>query len=295
MKTEVKNKTISIALATDERYLAPTLVVIHSLVKRSKELFNYDIYILSEEKLSFPAERCLHSAAGKHKNVKIKLITVGKRLNSLKLSSNGPIKGVTATTYLRFLLPELLPGIQRILYMDVDTVVLGDVAEIFNLETGDCCVAGVRDIAGFQNKTERCAELNIPDLDHYINAGVLLMDLETFRKDRLSDIMITAANKKAYTYNDQDIINSVCYNRIFCIPFRCNAIVDYLNHPEVISKEMGNDYLTETAEPIILHYAGRSKPWYFPENKWSSFWWEVVKSFNMATRVMFRIYLNRLL
>lgn len=288
------NKIIPIALATDERYLAPTLVAVRSIALTSNDIYNYKIFILSEKKLGFFAERSLLSVVNKHNNIQIAFLTVGEKLGSLKLSLEGPVKGVTATTYLRFLLPDLLPDIQKIIYLDVDTVVLSDIAELFDVELGKCYIGGVRDIVGWENKKERCAELNVPDIDHYVNAGVLLMDLDGFRRDNLSDTLLCTARKKTYPYNDQDIINSICYGRIFCIPHKFNVVVDYLNNPMNISKELNIDYLKETEKPIILHYAGRTKPWYLPNDECSLFWWGIVNSFNIQTKLPFKLYMNRL-
>ena len=295
MQTEyIKNKTIPIALATDERYLAPTLVAVRSIALTSNNIFNYKIFVFSEKKLNYFAKKGLLSTVKKHRNIQIEFLPVGEKLGSLKISLDGPVKGVTTTTYLRFFLPDLLPNIKKIIYLDADTVVLGDIAELFNIELGECFVGGVRDIIGQENKKERCSELNIPDIDHYINAGVLLMDLDKFRRKNLSNKMLCAAQNKSYSYNDQDIINSICYGSILCIAYKFNVIVDYLNNPSTISEKLNIDYLKETVKPTIMHYAGRTKPWYFPKEKWSLFWWDIINTLNAQTKIFFKLYMNRL-
>lgn len=294
-KENKNNKIISIALATDERYIAPTLVAVRSIVLSSKDIFDYEIFILSEKKLGYFAEKSLLSVANRCKNIEIVFITVGEKLGTIKLSLEGPVKGVTSTTYLRFLLPNVLPYIQKIIYIDVDVVVLSDIAELFDVELGECCVGAIRDVAGLQNKIQRCAELSIPDMDYYVNAGVLLMDLDKFRRYNLSDKMLYVASQKTFPYNDQDIINSICYGSILCISYRYNVIIDYLKEPTNISREFNIDYRKETEKPMILHYAGRTKPWYFPKDKWSLYWWSIVKTFNILTSIMFKIYIKRLI
>ena len=112
------NKIIPIALATDERYLAPTLVAVRSIALTSNGINNYRIFILSEKKLGYFVERSLLSVVNEYNNIQITFLTVGDKLGSLKLSLEGPVKGVTATTYLRFLLPDLLPDVPKIIYLD---------------------------------------------------------------------------------------------------------------------------------------------------------------------------------
>lgn len=289
-----QSETVYIALATDARYIAPTMITVRSIALCSNKDRHYEIVILSEKKLSMISRSCLKSTVKEYPNIRIVFLDVGEKTKGLKLAVNGPVKGVTKTTYLRFLLPDLLGNIQKIIYMDVDTAVLGDIAQLFDFSLNGAWIGGVRDIAGSEDKAKRCAELGIPDIDHYINAGVLLIDLEQFRKENLSDAMMNAAAEKTYAYNDQDIINMICYGKICFLPYACNAIVDYLNHPEMISEVLNIDYLKETENPLILHYAGKTKPWYDPKGRWSFYWWKTAETLTPAAKLIFRIYMHSL-
>ena len=279
---------VSVALATDKNYFAPTLVAIKSIVLTSSENHNYRIYILSDSPVNNLEKNIYLSTIKNNENFEIFFITVGDRVGSVKLSENGPTKGITQATYFRFLLPDLLGNIDKIVYMDADTVVLDDIANIYIHDIQECYVGGVRDIAGYQNKDARCQELNVENLDQYINAGVLLMNLDKLRNDNLSEKMLKLAAEKSFPYNDQDIINSICYGRIKCLPFDCNVIVDYLEKPKEISEVLNIDYTKEAKEPIILHYAGRAKPWYSSKGHFTHCWWDVVDSFGWYIKLLIK-------
>ena len=294
MTQQRQSETVYIALATDARYIAPTMITIRSIAQNSGKDRRYEIVILSEKKLSMIARSWLKSTVKEYPNIRIVFLDVGEKTKGLKLAVNGPVKGVTKTTYLRFLLPDLLSDIKKIIYMDVDTAVLGDIAQLFDFSLNGAWIGGVRDIAGWEDKAKRCAELGIPDIDHYINAGVLLIDLEQFRKENLSDAMMNAAAEKTYAYNDQDIINMICYVKICFLPYACNAIVEYLNHPEMISEVLNIDYSKETENPLILHYAGKTKPWYDPKGSWSLYWRKTAETLPSGTKLIFRIYMHSL-
>lgn len=286
---------VYIAFATDANYLAATLIAVKSLIMHASEICDYSIYILTEHELKPGLRRRFISAINSPSNISITFISTGDRIDKLKLSRNGPAKKVTQATYLRFLLADLLQEAQKVLYIDVDTVILDDVAKIFLTDIDGCYIGGVLDISQCSDTEARCQELGIPSLNQYVNAGVLLMNLDQLRKDNLSEKMLALAAERCFPYNDQDIINIVCYGRIYQLPFRCNVIADYLENTDKIPSAMRMDYIRETSDPIILHYAGRAKPWYHPKNRYSVLWWKVASSFKSIHKLYFRWHMNRLL
>lgn len=291
-----KRMIVSVAFATDANYIAATMVAVKSLILHASENYDYCIYILSEQLLKTGLQRRFVSAVNCPSNISITFISTGDRIDKLKLSQHGPAKKVTQATYLRFLLADLLQETQKVLYIDVDTVILDDVAKIFLIDIDGCYVGGVRDISQCFDTESRCRELGIPSLNQYVNAGVLMLDLDQLRRgEHLSEKMLALAAERCFPYNDQDIINIVCYGRIYQLPLRCNVIVDYLENTDKIPSAMGMNYLQETSNPIILHYAGRAKPWYHPKNRYSVLWWNVASSFKGIHKLVFRWHMSRLL
>lgn len=293
--TKEKGLKVCVALSTDSNYFAPTIIVLKSIALHVSRFHSYCIYILSDGTIDTFSRKMFFSAVKDKNNIRLVFINTANMLGNVKISENSPVKGVTTATYLRFLLPELLKNTDKVLYMDTDTLVLDDIAKIFSCNIDGYYVAGVRDIAGFEDKEKRCNELGTDNLEEYINAGVLLMNLKQFREDMLAPRLIKAATEKSYTYNDQDIINAFCFGKISFLPPKCNAILQYLNNPDIISKELEIDYRELTEHPIILHYAGRFKPWYYPEDKYSKLWWAISGTLPAAAKVFFRLNLSNLL
>ena len=112
---------------------------------------------------------------------------------------------------------------------------------------------------------------------------MILLNLKKLRDTNLDVKMLAAATASSFPYNDQDIINSLCYGHIATLPFRCNVILDYLSTPSEISEVLNIDYERETKKPIILHFAGRLKPWYAKEALLASQWWDVALSLESQT------------
>lgn len=116
----------------------------------------------------------------------------------------------TYMSLLRCALTKFLPHNKRVLWLDCDTITDGDISELFSLDMGRNYFAGVRE----------------PDKSHgrtYINAGVLLMNLEQIRKDRLDDRLIDILNRNRYALPDQDAINEFAQGKIIPISGKYNV------------------------------------------------------------------------
>lgn len=108
----------------------------------------------------------------------------------------------TWMTMARLALHRILPDEERVLYLDVDTIVMFDMSELFDADLDGCLIGGVRE-------PRRCLD---PFL--YVNAGVLLMDLEKLRTGGFGDEMVEIANRRKLKCPDQDAINLICQGRI---------------------------------------------------------------------------------
>lgn len=274
-----RETTIPIAFATDDNYVVPTLVAFKSLVLASSVSYNYCVYILTEKNLSERVKKLFDSVITEYKNFKISFLTVGHLIGNIKMCEDGPTKGISKVTYYRFLLPKLISEYDKILYLDTDIFVCGDAAAIYFTDVENYYVAGVPDVVGHRDVKSRCKELNINSLDQYVNAGVLVFNLKKLRIDSKDAEMLAIAKTQTFPYNDQDIINSVCFGKIKILPYNCNVIVDYVIDSKEFADVLNIDYIEKTSNPIIIHYAGRSKPWYSEEAPLLNCWRECVASF----------------
>ena len=156
---------------------------------------------------------------------------------------------VTLPTYFRFKLPELLPKLEKILYLDCDVIVRTSLKELFAVSFKDKAVAMVEDV---ESKRE-AARLG---LKKYCNAGVMLINLDYWRKNDISRLLFdyVKTNKKKILWQDQDVINAVLDEKIKYINNKWNY--QYFLYDEVDSKKL--------SECCILHLAGRFKPWLMP-------------------------------
>jgi lipopolysaccharide biosynthesis glycosyltransferase len=138
-------------------------------------------------------------------NVIIKFIDLEHMYNE-KIHTPAAIGRFTKYTLYRLLLPYVIPE-DRLLYIDADAIVNGDLSELYNMDIEDCHIAGCKDIGILDCQLQ---DIGMKPSDDYINAGVLLMNLKKIREDNLTDKWIDMINTRPTSCFDQDMINSTC-------------------------------------------------------------------------------------
>ena len=165
---------------------------------------------------------------------------------------------LTMATYFRVLLPNILPpGIDWLLYLDSDTIVLSDVRPLFDIDLQGAAIGAVIDSANPRMAAQRRAQ-------RYINSGVMLMDLQRWRQDGIVARCLDFAlnNPEQIRFGDQSAINAVCTDVIHVLDDRWNRFVVAHNRSD------------EVADAAILHFITADKPWQsWYENNLSTFYW----------------------
>lgn len=187
-------------------------------------------------------------------------------------SSRPAASHISQATFARLLLHRLVQG--RILYVDGDVLFTADPCQIAFVETGDAPVAAVPDFVaqkwcarsgGFRSAQARHRLARWRDFAgnacHYINAGVLLMDLDKIRADvALTAALEDVAAASMYEHADQDHLNRVFAGRFHLLSPEWNCSWGRLQTQIRFMRSTGLPTSSATT-PSIVHYHGAAKPW----------------------------------
>jgi len=157
---------------------------------------------------------------------------------------------LSPATFLRLEIPRLLPGCDRVIYLDSDMVVTGSLAPLWEMDLGDALVAAVPD------QLTHPTELRVLGLaaGEYANAGLLVMNLPLWRAEGIAETCRShlADLNRLTVYADQSAVNLVCRGRVVMLPASWNF---WSRHHRVYS-------LPEMASPpMVVHFIGGRKPW----------------------------------
>lgn len=171
----------------------------------------------------------------------------------------------TPAMWYRILLPELLLDIDRVLYLDVDTVALDSLEALWETDISVNHVAAVTNV--FEPwAAARPAELGLAGSAAYFNTGVMLMNLALMRRDGTSDALRQVAVDRGdeLLWPDQDAFNLVLGHRRLALHPRWNCMNSVMHLPESI-KVFGAETVAEARRrPAIRHFEGPgvNKPWH---------------------------------
>ena len=150
-------------------------------------------------------------------------------------------KYVSATTYYRILAPYILPAeIDRIIYLDSDLIVRRSLKELWNTNLNGYAVAAVA-----EPDDVRAEPLGLPTGAKYFNAGVLVMNLEYWRKNNITERVLSfiRAHPDKLIFWDQDALNSILIELWIELPSYWN---NYLVWGRFIPDR----------NPAIIHFVG---------------------------------------
>ena len=209
-KLNYNNNKVHIMVSLNDKYIYPLIVSINSaLLNSNKSKTTLVYHILCSKDLRKKYINKLKSLLQNFPtNLEMIFYNMGDAFIKFKNQKFSQV------TYYRLLSPIFIP-LKRIIYLDSDVLIFHDLFEMFQLPFQNNYVLGFLDIL-----SGACDYLGLKS-EKYINAGVILINLEKIRKDgKHFDILYMSLNHKNLKHQDQTIINYVLYPNIGLLPFK---------------------------------------------------------------------------
>lgn len=251
---------IPVVYASDENYTRYMLVSMFSVMKNLSEGNFCRFIILVPAGADLEAFSFVSEEMKAFDNCSVEFITADSAFDDAELH----VERLTNVTFFRLGLPLVLPDVDRCLYLDGDTVVVGDIAELWAEDIGDALIGGVE---GHNFTTRKKRNKKRLDWDEsktfkYVNAGVLIMNLDGMRKENMVSVF-NSMDPGSYRFADQDVINIACADRIEYIPCRYNVRPYYTGYYAEVTEDPKIQATIDEAlaDPVVYHYATIYKPW----------------------------------
>ncbi len=269
---EYKNmrKDIPIFFSTDDNYIPYLDVAITSLIANASKEYSYRLVVLHTGLIEDNIAKVKENEAP---GFKIDFIDISKDVESIK-SRFKNIYHFSVVTYYRLFIASLFPEYDKILYLDCDLVVLGDISELYNTELGDNILGAapeqfVQNTSEFRDYAEKALGV---DPDRYVNAGVLLINLKEFRKAGIEKKFIKLITDYDFDLLDPDqaYLNYLCNDRIHIL------LNGWNKEPMPLSLE---------GKKNIVHYALYKKPWQYDDVIDGNYFWYYAKKSPFYERI----------
>jgi lipopolysaccharide biosynthesis glycosyltransferase len=257
----------NILVCTDNNYIIPLAALLSSL---RESLINEKIIIhwFALEVSNTNVEKIL-TLADSH-TIKIKLYKFNNSNISSKFYTSGRI---TSATYLRLYVADKLRNISKILYLDCDMIILGSIKELWAYDISQQVAAVVED-----DKNINLSHLGGAKPSKYFNAGMMLINMDQWKKNKIQDKLFQLLNKKIhFRFHDQDRLNLTLNKKIIFIEPRWNLIPSRENQNTIKYYSIISRLRLEKLFHLscIIHYASSKKPWHYLSSHPLKFlWWK---------------------
>lgn len=259
--TEANEKCglIPIFFSTDNNYIPFLDVAVRSLIKNASKEYNYKLIVLNT---GLEPENIEKVKMNEQPGFEIEFVDISEQLDYIKAKLKN-VYHFSIVTYYRLFIASLFPQYDKVLYLDCDLVVLGDVSELYNADLGKnilgaCPEEFVQNTPEFRLYAEKAIGV---DPDTYVNAGVLVMNLARFRKHKIEKKFIRLITDYDFDLLDPDqaYLNYLCRGRILSLPNGWNK------EPFDIPCE---------GKKNIVHYALYKKPWQYDDTPDGEHFWD---------------------
>lgn len=260
---------------------APYLsVALLSFKQHISQEIKYDIIILSCD-ISNHNENKIKKIFFDTKNISIRFFIVKNIVD--KYINNAKFK-YFELCFCRLLLPWIFPNFKKIINLGADIIIEKDISKLYEQQIPHgYYLSGVEDI-GYQGRLGR--DIPFEDLSlkypfKYVNADVLIYDLEKIRNDFTENDIMSVWQKKFLQCAEQDALNLIFDGKIYLLDLRWNIFnkrsetEEYINNAPSESKKKYEDAYKK---PYIIHYAGNPKPWNFPDVGYAEKWWSYART-----------------
>ncbi|WP_322154676.1 glycosyltransferase family 8 protein [Paratractidigestivibacter sp.] len=277
---------VVVVFACSENFVPYLSVATQSIVDNASSDRRYDIIVLTRD-LS-PTSMITLSRQTKGVNVGIGFLDVDAALGDIKLPHHGHFR---PETYFRLLAPQLLPNVDKAIYLDSDLIVNADIAELYDYDVEGYKIGATRDadtigqIDGYDETVGPYLhdELGMDDPHDYFQAGVLLMNLAELRRTITPEEFLRISTERMWRWLDQDVLNKVVNGEYARIPMNWNYLMDWqhLRRTHIIANapaDVRDEYEAARNDPKIVHFAGPdNRPWLYPDADGADLFWSYAK------------------
>ncbi len=259
------SKHLHIVVASDDNYAEFVATLLVSIFSSNAECFDrITVHLLANGITEATLRRITaHIPTGKGELLSYDISDISNRLG-IEVP-----KTIAISSYARLFIQSLLPrDISRVLYLDCDTIVTDSLTELWQTDLTDYYIGGILDtLPDTVAKTSVGLGENVP----YVNAGVLLINLEQWRKDNLQRrfLQFLLSYGGHVHHHDQGLINGVCRGHIKVLHPRYNLTTNYLSHNYDILRQTNTPFYSKEqigeakSHPAIIHFTAGflTRPW----------------------------------
>ena len=257
------NEKIHVFYACDDNFIKFTAVSLVSMMQNASRDRKYHIHVLHT---TVKEETQAGLLAMADENFEVTFDDVSDYLEGL--CETLPLRDYYSnSTYYRMFIADMFPELDKVIYIDSDTVVQGNIAELYDYDISEYDVGACHEQAMVQvDVYGTYVEKNLGlDRNAFFNAGVLLLNCQRFRERRmLEDFVRLLGIYNFRVTQDEDYLNLICHDHVLWLPQTWNT-------------EVFGEIPYPIEEANVIHYIMVAKPWHFADCRFGDIFWKYAK------------------
>ncbi|MGX8716673.1 MAG: glycosyltransferase family 8 protein, partial [bacterium] len=245
-----QQEPIAVVLVCDDKYVRHAATTIISIVKNSQRTFCFYIFDCGIRPENIEKLKAWDLGINKINIIPMPKIEI---FESFKMRQR-----YSPAIFYRLAIPEILPNLDKAIYMDSDMIVLDDLGEVWDIPMQDCTFGAVSNESNPKDKAlfiTRKRVLGITPETIYFNSGFLLFNIRAIKEFHLAERVIhfleDNTHNQRVTLPDQDALNVVIdRTKFLALPLKFNCDVN------------GSWRKAGVEKPCVLHLF--DKVWKYP-------------------------------
>ncbi|MTV82591.1 glycosyltransferase family 8 protein [Secundilactobacillus folii] len=265
---------IPIFYGVNDNYAPLLAVSIQSLIEHADPKNQYKITILYQQ-LSAENQQAIRLLATN--NVKISFSEINHQFETLFKNDHNLLFADfrTLTIYYRIFIADMFPAMAKAIYLDADTLILDDIATLYQQPIGDHLFGAIVDqfIANDPELSKYSEQIIGVPSHQYVNSGVLLMNLVALRNHHFTTQFLDLLQRYHFKLiaADQDYINALAKDKMLLLPVKWNTQTAMP--------------VKETENVVIVHYNLLKKPWHYVNVPFAQQFWETASRTAYASQL----------
>ena len=277
------DNSINIVLTSSDIYASYTSVTIASILSNTPQNRNIKFYIITED-FSDKNKQLIEWLKSIHDfEIEYKYINC-KELN-LPIA---PQSRVSNIAYARLLIGSLFPNLKKCIICDSDLVFNHNIAELYDIDLENKIVSIAADPLQREGKDYWWEQLNVSPQYPYLNTGVILADVEKFRKHNIEKNIFE--NYGIYRYQvhfiDQDLLYMTLSNNNKLLDSRWNYLPNIYYTDTSLKNELKNN-------AFVYHFGGGAKPWISENVEYFQIWWKYAKLSPFYEKILCNLLMSK--
>lgn len=256
-----QKQIVPVFFAADENYMPYLAVALTSIKKYATPQNQYKIHVLCT---GIEKEKMQPILDMQTQNMTVEFVNISEKAAQIH-SVMRCRDYYTSAIYFRLFIPDLFPQYDKAIYLDCDTVLLDDIAKLYEINIEENYIGAVADqavaaVPEFREYTKNALDV---DAENYFNSGVIVLNLKQLRGiDFYKTFYGILSSYDFIVAPDQDCLNLICKGKVYFYGAEWNRM-------PISGMDNGT--------PKLIHYNLAMKPWHYDNVLFEEYFWDYAK------------------